>query len=136
MDGQSDPHFLTVSYEAGMNPHTALLGEEEKLGRCSETPSLPSGSPLHVLAEASWTPEGAVTLAHSPKAPFPKDARLQSNGVLRVWQPQPTDTRLEMIQKMGTMCFYSLPIVTDGSPAFLEGRKQKELLLRYLYGEI
>ena len=67
-----------------MNPHTALLGEEEKLDRCSETPSLPSGSPLHVLAEASWTPEGAVTLAHSPKAPFPKDARLQSNGVLKV----------------------------------------------------
>ena len=22
MDGQSDPHFLTVSYEAGMNPLT------------------------------------------------------------------------------------------------------------------
>ena len=59
--------------------YTALLWEEEKLGRCSET-LLPSGSPLHVLAEASWTPEGAVAPAHSPKATFPKDSKLQSNS--------------------------------------------------------
>ena len=118
------PH---CSYEADMRPLTLPSPPPwggRKAGQMfSNPPLLPSCSPLHVPAEATWTPEGAAALAHSPKSPSAKDSRLQGNRVLNARQPHPTDTRLEVIQEMGTLCFCSLRVVTGGSTAFLEEGK-------------
>lgn len=122
MEGQSDPHFLTVPYEAGMNPLTL-----PSFGRKKSWADVLKPSCLQAVPCTCWQkPLGHQrVLWHQliPQRPLsPKTPRSRAT-VLRVRQTQPTDTRLEMIQKMGTMCFYSLPVVTDGSPAFLEGRK-------------
>lgn len=80
---------------------------------------------LQVLAEATWTPEGAAAPAHSLEAPSPRVLASQRKPELSSCDHNQhgTDPGLEAMQEMEVLHVRSLCVATDGSIAFLEKKE-------------